>query len=358
VPNAPLKGILMDRIKRDGPIDLATYMQEALAHPEHGYYTTRQAIGSGGDFTTAPEVSQLFGELIGLWIVDCWQQMGSPTPINLIEPGPGRGTLMFDAIRAIHRVSTMAPNVHLVETSPRLIAMQQEKLEATWHHTIDTVPQGPFILVANEFFDALPIHQFEKTAKGWTQAVVDASPSGNALKRGLRPCDTPTLTAPPDEFDQAPEGAIVESCPDAESFTTSITERLQRDIGTALFIDYGYATPAFGDSLQALYEGAYADPFAQPGHADLTSHVNFSALATIAKEANIDVHGPVEQGFFLDQLGIQIRAQALKRSANADQSREVDMAVERLTAPVQMGTLFKMFAISSAPEFQPAGFAA
>lgn len=357
MPNAPLKNVLIDRIKRNGPIDLATYMQEALGHPKHGYYTTRNSIGSAGDFTTAPEISQLFGELIGLWIVDCWQQMGSPNQINLIEPGPGRGTLMCDALRVINRLSAMDPNIHLVETSPRLIAIQQEKLDATWHSSIDTVPRGPFILVANEFFDALPIHQYQMSPDGWTQAMIGISSPGDELQRMLQPCDQPTLTAPPHNFAQAPLGAIVESCPDAETFTRTIVERLGGDSGAALFIDYGYAKPAYGDSLQALFDGDYADPYQHPGLADLTSHVNFFALATIAHAAGLETYGPIEQGAFLNQLGLAMRADALKKNASAPQARAVDLAAQRLTAPGQMGTLFKVLALSSTTSLHPAGFA-
>jgi NADH dehydrogenase [ubiquinone] 1 alpha subcomplex assembly factor 7 len=365
VPSEPLKDLLAARIHASGPLNLASYMQEALTHPEHGYYTTRNSIGAKGDFTTAPEISQLFGELIGLWIVDCWHQMGAPETINVIEPGPGRGTLMADALRAIRQVSTMKPAIHLIEVSPRLIALQKEliapqkePIDATWHSSFDTVPPGPFILVGNEFFDALPIHQFEKTTDGWAEVVVGMDTKNNRLQRELVPCPTPILVAGPATIEGAPVGSIVETCPAAESIIADISARLAKHGGAALFIDYGYSAPAFGGSLQALYQGQYADPFENPGQADLTAHVNFSALATIAEDAGLARFGPTTQSQFLDRLGLPVRAASLKKNATPDQARDIDLAVHRLMAPDQMGELFKALAIAPAGRLHPAGFAA
>jgi len=333
-------------------------MQEALANPDHGYYTTRNAIGAKGDFTTAPEISQLFGELVGLWIVDCWHQMGAPEAINIVEPGPGRGTLMADAVRAILQVSTMDPAIHLIEVSPRLVALQKERINATWHESLDTVPPGPFILVGNEFFDALPIRQFEKVQEGWAEVAVGINTANQSLQRHLAPCPTPALVAGPENVETAPIGSMVEICPAAESIMADISARLAQHGGAALFLDYGYAEPAFGGSLQALYQGQYADPFEKPGQADLTAHVNFSALANIAKGAGLTSFGPTTQSQFLDRLGLPIRAASLKKNATADQARDIDLAVHRLMAPDQMGELFKVLAVAPSGSVQPAGFAA
>ncbi len=356
MPSEPLKDILIDQIRRDGPINLATYMQIALSHPDHGYYSTRDSIGAKGDFTTAPEISQLFGEMIGLWIIDCWHQIGSPATINLIEPGPGRGTLMADIVRTITKGSTLQPQIHLIETSPRLTQIQQEKLDAQWHQDLSTVPEGPFILVANEFFDALPIHQFELTEQGWAEVFIDASADGN-LCRALISSDAPRPIVEPADFGTAKTGDIIETCPAAGKFMIDITQRLKRDGGVALFLDYGYGTPAFGDSLQALYDGAYSDPFSHPGQADLTAHVNFAALKTIAEDGGLDGYGPLEQGKFLEQLGLLVRADALRQQAQAAQRAQIDLAVHRLTAPDQMGSLFKVLAVSGSSALHPAGFA-
>jgi NADH dehydrogenase [ubiquinone] 1 alpha subcomplex assembly factor 7 len=356
VPNEPLKDILVNQIRRDGPIDLATYMQIALSHPEYGYYWAQESIGAKGDFTTAPEISQLFGEMIGLWIIDCWHQMGSPATINIIEPGPGRGTLMADIVRTIAKASNMTPEVHLIETSPRLTDIQQETLKAHWHPDLSTVPAGPFILVANEFLDALPIRQFEMTKDGWAEVYIEATEDGD-LKRGLRPSKVPALAAAPANFSGANPGDIVETCPAAAAFMTEIATRLNHDGGVALFLDYGYGTAAFGDSLQALFDGDYADPLDQPGGADITAHVNFASLLNIAKNCGAYGFGPIEQGKFLEQLGLFVRADALKLQASGSQRSLIDLAVHRLTAQDQMGSLFKALAFVGNAELQPAGFA-
>jgi NADH dehydrogenase [ubiquinone] 1 alpha subcomplex assembly factor 7 len=356
VPSAPLKEILVSQIRQGGPIDLPTFMQIALGHPQHGYYSTREAIGAQGDFTTAPEISQLFGEMIGLWIIDSWHTLGSPDTINLIEPGPGRGTLMVDIVRTITRASPLRPQVHLIETSPHLTELQQTRLDAHWHQHLSTVPDGPFIMVANEFFDALPIHQYEMTDQGWAEAFIDIAEDGN-LCRSLRPTSAPDPTTKPPSFGTAKPGSILETCPAAEQFVVDVAHRIRRDGGIALLIDYGYAAPVFGDSLQALFEGAYGDPFDNPGQADLTAHVNFAALEMIARDHSLDSHGPIEQGRFLEQLGLHVRADTLKQQASVAQRAEIDLAVRRLTAPDQMGSLFKVMALSGGAGTQLAGFA-
>ena len=263
---------------------------------------------------------------------------------------------MADIARTIAKASTMTPEVHLIETSPRLVDIQQEKLKAHWHLDMSTVPAGPFILVANEFLDALPIRQFEMTKDGWAEAFIEATDDGT-LKRGLKPTAAPVLTAAPANFGDARPGDIVETCPAAEAFVSDIATRLNRDGGVALFLDYGYGTAAFGDSLQALFKGNYADPLDHPGEADITAHVNFKALLNIAKNHNAHGFGPIEQGKFLEQLGLFVRADALKQQASVSQRSLIDLAVHRLTSLDQMGSLFRVAAIASDADLQPAGFA-
>ncbi len=341
---------LLRRIALDGPLPLSEFMAAALAHPEHGYYTTRNAIGRAGDFVTAPEVSQMFGELIGLWCVVVWQAIGSPGQFRLVELGPGRGTMMADALRAARAVPAFgaAAEVHLVEISPVFRAFQKRALndaglEPTWHDDFSTVPEGPTLLLANEFFDALPIRQFRRAVDGWHEVVVDAR--DGALCLALAPELAPEALIPVALRDAAP-GGTVELSPLGCGLARAVAGRLARDGGAALVIDYGYRERACGDTLQAVREHAYADILAEPGQADLTAHVDFAALAEAAGGGGAVVFGPVTQARFLESLGIRPRGEALLAAAREDQQDEIQSAYRRLVHPEEMGTLFKVLGLA------------
>jgi NADH dehydrogenase [ubiquinone] 1 alpha subcomplex assembly factor 7 len=357
-----LAGRLAARIRRHGPLSVADFMAAALTDPHDGYYTRREPFGTAGDFVTAPEISQMFGEMIGAWCVDCWQRMGRPPAFALAEFGPGRGTLMADLLRvaALDAGFRAALHVHLVETSPTLRAAQRAALDGTavtWHDRPDTLPGLPLLAIANEFVDALPVRQFERTAAGWCERRVDVDGDGGSAAPAFRfvlspPLDTGPLPAPAD----APIGAIAETCPQGRALATALAARLVADGGAALLVDYGYAS-GFGDTLQAVRRHRFAPFLADPGEADLTAHVDFAALGAAATAAGAAVHGPVMQGDFLRALGIEARAAALAAQASPAQRDAIDSALRRLIGAREMGTLFKAVAFA-APELPaPAGFA-
>ncbi len=342
---------LIGVIRTEGPLTVARYMAEALGHPEHGYYMKQDPFGANGDFITAPEISQMFGEILGLWIADCWQRQGAPAPLRLVELGPGRGTLMQDAMRAMKCLPGLAEAVdlHLVETSPFLRNHQKKRLTATWHDSLDGVPDGPLFLIANEFFDALPIHQFVRGDDGFQERRIGEK--DGKLAWHLGPAE-PSDRLP----DCVPRGAIIETCPAAQAIIRTIAERIASHGGAALLIDYGYAQAGHGDSLQALKNHQFRDILDITGDADLTAHVNFSALKSVAQKAGTAVYGPVYQGDFLLACGIGARAAALARNAAADQQSNISAALQRLTAADQMGHLFKAMAILPAKAAAPSGF--
>lgn len=359
----PIEGALRDRIHRDGPLTVGEYMALALGDPEHGYYrradTFGDPLGAGGDFVTAPEICQVFGELVGIWSVVTWLQAGGPKPPRLVELGPGRGTLMADALRAARTAPDFLDGVeiHLVETSPALREAQRNTLEAfapRWHDSLDTVPEGPAIFIANEFFDALPVEQFVRADGAWRRRLVGLE--------GERLCflvdedygDFPPVTA--NRLGDAPDGAIAEINPAARDAAAWIGGRLARHGGAALIVDYGHAESAVGDTLQAVSKHRYHDPLETPGEADLTAHVDFEALADAATAAGAVAHGPVTQGDFLSRLGIEARVQRLGAKARPDQLVELKLAAHRLIAPAEMGTLFKVLALGAPGATAPAGF--
>ena len=316
---------LRRRIAAEGPIPVSDYMAGANAH----YYATRDPFGAAGDFTTAPEISQMFGELAGLWLADLWLRSARPARPHYVELGPGRGTLAADALRAM-KGAGLAPDVHLVETSPVLRKAQAERLpDAAWHDDLSTLPaDGPLLVVANEFFDALPIEQ--RDAAG-TVRTVDWR-DGRFV----------------------PVGEVeTETSPAARAIAADLARRIAAQGGAALIVDYGHDRTGRGDTLQAVFRHARADPFEAPGERDLTAHVDFSALAAAAQ--GVRVSGPAPQGDWLDAMGLPLRAAALARSAPA-RTEEIEAARLRLSAPEQMGRLFKVLAFS-APQWQePAGF--
>jgi len=354
----PLLDKLKARIRAAGPITVADYMSACLADPGHGYYLNKEPFGRSGDFITAPEVSQMFGELIGAFCLTAFDRMGAPEQVHLVELGPGRGTLMADLLRmALLRPDFInAADLHLVETSQRLRAVQSETLAGAplkpqFHDSVETLPDGPLILVANEFFDALPIHQFIKTATGWHERLIGLDDAG-ALHFGIGATVLPESDVPA-PLRQAADGAILETQPAANAICQTLAERIARQGGTALFIDYGYLKTATGDTLQALFKHAYDDVLAHPGAADLTAHVNFKALARSARTAGAVAHGPLGQGDFLLKLGLLERAGALGTGKTADTQNEIRTAVERLAGPDQMGELFKVIAITQGSEPLP-----
>ncbi len=346
----PLGRLIAARVRADGPITVADYMTECLLHPVHGYYTTRTPFGSAGDFVTAPEISQMFGELIGLALAQTWLDQGSPAPVTLAELGPGRGTLMADALRATRRVPGFHASVriHLVEASPALAAAQRRALgghEVTWLTDVAALPERPLLLVANEFFDALPIRQFVRAGGAWRERVVGLA--DEALVFGLTGPSAPAVLAGRAEV----EGTLVEIRPAADRIVMEIARRVARG-GAALVIDYG-SNGGTGDTLQAVSRHAFADPLAAPGEADLTAHVDFAALAAAAN--GVAVHGPVGQGAFLERLGIGLRAERLATGLDGERLATHLAALRRLTDPAGMGTLFKVQALSPVERAAPPG---
>ncbi|MGX1096087.1 class I SAM-dependent methyltransferase [Amorphus sp. MBR-141] len=346
----PLAARLAAEIAETGPITVADYMARCLGDPHDGYYTTRIPFGAAGDFVTAPEVSQIFGELIGAWLLAVWDAAGAPEPVRLVELGPGRGTLMADILRvaALRPAFLSAIRVDLVETSPALRAAQAERLAGApcplaWHDRVDSIPDGPMLVVANEFFDALPVRQFVRTREGWRERMVGLDADGS-LAFGIGPGALPAAAAA--GLPAVPDGTIVEVQPASDAIMTTLAGRIARDGGALLAIDYGYAGPGTGDTLQAMRAHAFADVLAAPGAADLTAHVNFSALAAAAGRAGAAVHGPITQGAFLLGLGLVERAHRLAEGKDAAAFRSIEADVARLAGVDQMGALFKVLAVT------------
>ncbi len=348
----PLARLLAERIRETGPITVADYMAECLLHPVHGYYTTREPFGAVGDFTTAPEISQMFGELLGLALAQAWLDRGTPAPFTLAELGPGRGTLMADILRATKGVPGFhaAARVTLVEASPRLRKMQAATLSTqspVWIGRIEDLPQAPLFLIANEFLDALPIRQFQRGPQGWQERLIGLRE--DRLIFGL----SAPLPQVPDTpaFRHAPEGALVEDCLPARHAVAEIATRIARHGGLAYWIDYG-GWRSQGDTLQALRKHRTDDPLAHPGEADLTAHVDFEPLAALAPAFAWD-----SQGAVLTRLGIDARAERLARNLTDAALESHRAAHRRLTHPEEMGSLFKVLAVTSAGAPPPPGFA-
>ena len=345
-------------IARRGPIGVDEYMAMALGHPTLGYYTTRDPLGAAGDFVTAPEVSQMFGELLGLWCADYWARMGAPRRFQFVELGPGRGTWMRDALRAARVVPGFldAAEIALVETSPVLRAAQARALAAsgrtaTWRDDVGELPEAPLIILANEFFDALPTRQFVRTGGGWRERVIELD--GAALRFGVAPRDEPSIPL------DTPEGAVLEVNEAAARAMADIAARIARHGGAALAIDYGHEKSGFADTVQALRRHRFVDPLAEPGEADITTHVDFEALGRAAASAGARVHGPVSQGRFLVALGARERARKLAAGAAPEAAARVASELARLTEdnPLGMGRLFKVMAVAHIGGPEPAGFA-
>lgn len=325
-------------------------LHDYMAAANAAYYGSRDPLGLAGDFVTAPEISQMFGELVGLWVADLALRAGA-ADFAYVELGPGRGTLAADALRSMAKAG-LAPPVHLVETSPVLRTRQASAVpHARWHDDVSGLPDDrPLIIVANEFFDALPIRQYERTGRGWRERMVTAEPRRFALG------DAECADAIPVQLADAPFGAIVERCPAGEAILVTLAQRLARQGGAMLVVDYGYEGPATGDTFQAMIAHDHADPLVAPGERDLTAHVDFAMLAATGRAQGVRPSPCVTQGAFLSTLGIDARGAALAR-ANPAQAQQVEAARDRLVAPDQMGRLFKVLALRHPAWPVPAGFA-
>ena len=351
---SPLEAEVRRRIAQAGPMPVAQYMELCLTHPEHGYYITRDPLGASGDFITAPEISQMFGELIGIWAAAAWRSMGSPENVRLVELGPGRATMMLDALRAARVMPEFRAAIvaHLVEVSPVLETLQRLAFGAcdvpvSWHKSLAEVPDGPLIVIANEFFDALPVHQAVMCADGWHERVVKIGEDDNlhfSIARDPIPLFDEFL---PEEMRPAKIGEIFEWRTD--QMALELSRRIVRSDGVALVIDYGHAVSDIGDTLQAVGGHQFANPLTTPGRLDLTAHVDFQALARAAESMRALVHGPIEQGEFLRRLGIEQRAAALKAGAPHDQAVAIQSALIRLTSTERtgMGRMIKVLGLST-----------
>lgn len=347
--SATLAALLARQIEISGPISVADFMLAA----NQAYYAKGDPLGTQGDFITAPEISQMFGELIGLWLTDLWIRAGRPAGCVYVELGPGRGTLAADALRSMRQFG-FDPAVHFVETSEHLRRMQAEAVpDAHFAASADELPfDGPLLIVANEFFDALPVRQLISTHAGWRERVVvrDRGTKFMAMP-GMHPMDEMV----PAEFRNAPSPSIYETCPAASAIMYELAGRISVQGGAMLIADYGYTLPGIGSTLQAVRGHAFADPFENPGLHDLTAHVNFVELANLSRMRHLRVSGPVEQGEWLKALGIDARVEALCR-AKPEQADQIKTARNRLVEATDMGSLFKILGISNMDWPEPEGF--
>jgi SAM-dependent MidA family methyltransferase len=357
-----LKARIAGLIAAQGPISVAQYMNLALHDPQSGYYATRDPFGKAGDFITAPEISQMFGEMLALWLAEAWEQQGRPGHAVLMELGPGRGTLMADMLRALKAAPDFLKglDVVLVEASLHLRAVQEETLKdmgvrIRWQHQVEAEAGRPLFLVANEFFDALPIRQYVKTPRGWCERMVTAQ--NDELAFALAPAPVPSALIP-DGYAGAPDGGVYETAPAAIALAEAIARHIQANGGAALLIDYGHDGPrnGFGETLQAVCGHQAADVLLAPGEADLSAHVDFAALGQAGRRGGAGIHGPVGQGALLAALGIAARAQSLA-AHHPGETDALAAALARLTEPEAMGTLFKALAFLPGAADMAPGFA-
>ena len=349
------------RIRAEGPLSVAAYMAMALHDPDEGYYARCHPIGAQGDFITAPEISQVFGELIGLWCAVVWGELGRPDPVILAELGPGRGVLIGDLLRAATGIPDFyrALRLHLVEASAPLRAEQERRLAQfapIWASRFEDLPDGPMLLVANEFLDALPVRQFVRRGPDWSERLVALDGENRFVFVEGPPSPVARLLVPEGLRDNAAQGAVVEICPAALALAAALGARFSDQPGAALFVDYGYLSNRPGSTLRALHRHQAVSELAAPGTADLSIFVNFAAFTEAARAGGAEVYGPVPQGRLLTTLGARERIAALTARATPGQRRALDSGVERLLDPGAMGTLFKAIALISPGLPTPPGF--
>lgn len=349
------------RIRAEGPLSLAAFMALALYDPEYGYYASRQPLGAAGDFVTAPEISQIFGESIGVWCALVWEELGRPDPVVLAELGPGSGRLAADLLRAAHALPDFrhAIQLYLIEASAVLRAEQQRRLralDAAWLTRIEELPDGPLLLVANEFLDALPIRQLVRGSRHWSERMVALGPGARFVFADGPESPALSMLVPAGLRETAPAGAVFEICPPALALATALGARLGKTPGAALFIDYGRAASAPGASLRAVRRHVSVDPLGAPGAADLSADVDFAAFAAAAVAADSAAHGPLAQGCFLERLGARARLAALSARASPSQRSALEGGLARLIEPQQMGALFKVLALTAPGSPPPPGF--
>ena len=349
---SPLLAEIRKLIKSTGPMPVWRYMELCLMHPQHGYYVSRDPLGREGDFITAPEVSQMFGELLGLWAASVWRAIGEPPLLRLIELGPGRGTMMADALRALRVLPPLYQSltIHMVEINPVLREKQRATLSGvrnvTWHDSIDDVLDGPTVIFANEYFDVLPIHQMLKCETGWHERTVELDNDEKLVfGHAAEPTARFEVLVPP-LVRAAPLGAVFEWRPDTQIM--KVARRVREQDGAALIIDYGHTRSDAGDTFQAIAGHSFTDPLKFPGQADVTAHVDFQALARAAEDLGARVHGPVTQGDFLKRLGIETRAATLMANAAPEVADDIESALKRLTdsGRTGMGSMFKVLGVS------------
>jgi NADH dehydrogenase [ubiquinone] 1 alpha subcomplex assembly factor 7 len=343
-----LEHIIRTQIKADGPMPLDRYMLTCLGHPEHGYYMTRDPFGSNGDFITAPEISQVFGELLGIWVATVWEKMGSPRSFALVELGPGRGTLMADMLRVLSKVPACAKaaEVHLVETSPILRDAQRSRVpQATWHQHVASLPAKPTIIVANEFFDALPIRQFVRDHVGTHEVVVDLDGDTLVLRQMRTPYQIPV-----------PGQGVFEESAVSTAIATELGDHITKLGGAALIIDYGHYRTALGETLQAMRAHRYAPVLERPGEVDLTAHVDFEALARAFAAGGAKISGLMTQGAFLQAMGLEARLVSLTSRLQPSEIRDIESSSRRLAQSDMMGELFKVLCVTSSELEQPYPF--
>jgi NADH dehydrogenase [ubiquinone] 1 alpha subcomplex assembly factor 7 len=343
-----LEEIIRTQIKADGPMPLDRYMLTCLGHPEQGYYMTRDPFGSNGDFITAPEISQVFGELLGVWVASVWQQMGSPRSFALVELGPGRGTLMADMLRVLGKIPACAKavEVHLVETSPVLRDAQRARVpQATWHQHVASLPAKPLIVIANEFFDALPVRQFVRDQSGTHEVVVDLDGDKLLLRQMRTAYQIPI-----------PGTGVFEDSAVSSAIATELGDQLTKLGGAALIIDYGHYRTAFGDTLQAMRAHRHTPILEKPGEVDLTAHVNFEALARGFVSGGAKISGLMTQGQFLQAMGLETRVAALTSRLHPSEMRDIETSSRRLVQSDMMGDLFKVMCVTSPELARPYPF--
>lgn len=357
---SPLQTIITDLIRQHGPLTIAQFMELALQHPLHGYYRHQDPLGQGGDFTTAPEISQLFGEMIGLWLADVWQKLGRPDPCVLLELGPGRGTLLADALRATRKLPGFhtALQLYLLESNVALREKQAAVL-ADYHpvhlEDLNDLPRLPLLLIANEFFDALPIRQFVKVADGWCERLVTLDAEGQ-LVFALGVPDPACRLLIPEQLHDVAHGFTYELSPSSLAIMQQLALRIAANGGAGLVIDYGYAAPSGQPTLQALARHQFAEVLAKPGQQDITAHVNFGLLKLAAERAGLGCAGATGQGEFLKAMGIDLRASQLRQHATPVQNQALDSALHRLCDASEMGVLFKVLGFVSPSMHDLAGF--